>query len=615
MLIIIFAVWEPLLLATFAGYLTLQQPRPTATIIVTQSSAKAPTPTPPPSPIPTPTGLAFYVAPNGSPSGNGSITNPWNLQTALNQRLRVVPGATIYLRGGTYTGKFSSNLTGLLALPITVRSYPGEWAKIDGYATTTLNGTIDPSTGNITLTDAANFPSGSAVSIADQSDPSSEEQIQLNNRSGNTFTGCVRGWNGTRSRSHSIGVVVVLGGNQLTVNGDYTVWQNLEIKNSDPIRIQTTANAQNAPHLRGEGFFNVGKLNKFINCIIHDVQDGFFNSQRASGTLLYGNLIFNNGYVAGRAFNGHGIYFIHEDLSNTAYIKENIVFNNSSIGIQGDSQNVNSRNIWSEGNVNFNSGSWSQGPSRSFNLLMASNNGIADVITLKDNFMWHPFGVNGSNLVVGLGGAQNGSVTITGNYVAGGIPLTVDNWTRVTVSGNTFYGANNTGGGNSTMVLYLGATQSIANWNSNVSYNLITGATGYFPGAGSDSSTFSQWKRATGFDTNSTERTTVPTGNASFVRANAYDANQANIVVYNWTGGSSVAVDLSGVLAPGDSYSIYAAENILGAPVATGTFTGGTVNIPINGNVVAQPVGWSTTIASMRPAFGAFRLWKGTRPF
>ncbi len=104
-------------------------------------------------------------------------------------------------------------------------------------------------------------------------------------------------------------------------------------------------------------------------------------------------------------------------------------------------------------------------------------------------------------------------------------------------------------------------------------------------------------------------------GNASFVRANAYDANQANIVVYNWTGGSSVAVDLSGVLAPGDSYSIYAAENILGAPVATGTFTGGTVNIPINGNVVAQPVGWSTTIASMRPAFGAFRLWKGTRPF
>jgi hypothetical protein len=612
MLIIFLAVCQLFLSATFAGYPTLQQPRPTATIMLTQSSVKTPTPTPRSSP--TPTGLAFYVSPNGSPSGNGSITKPWNLQTALNQRSSVV-GATIYLRGGTYTGKFSSNLRGLPTLPIVVQSYPGEWAKIDGYTTATLNGAIDPSTATIVLADAANFPSGSEVSIADQSDPSSEEQIQLNNRSGNTFTGCSRGWNGTRPRSHSNGAVVVLGGNQLTINGDYTVWEDLEIKNSDPVRIQATPNAQNAPHLRGEGLFNVGKFNKFINCIIHDVQDGFFNSQRASGTLLYGNLIFNNGYVAARAFNGHGIYFIHEDLSNTAYIKENIVFNNSSIGLHGDSQNVNSRNIWSEGNVTFNSGSWSQRSSRSFNILMASNNGIADIITLKDNFMWHPFGVNGSNLVVGLGGAQNGSVTITGNYVAGGIPLTVNNWTRVTVSGNTFYGANNTGGGNSTMVLYLGATQSIANWNSNVSYNLIAGATGYFSGAGSDSSTFSQWKHATGFDANSTERTTVPGSNASFVRPNAYDANQANIVVYNWTGGSSVAVNLSGVLAPGDSYSVYAAENILGAPVASGTFSGGTVNIPINGNVVAQPVGWRATIASMRPAFGAFRLWKGTRPF
>src|SRR6266851_3001697 len=503
MLIIIFAVWEPLLLATFAGYLTLQQPRPTATIIVTQSSAKAPTPTPPPSPIPTPTGLAFYVAPNGSPSGNGSITNPWNLQTALNQRLRVVPGATIYLRGGTYFGKFSSNLTGLSALPITVRSYPGEWAKIDGYATTTLNGAIDPSTGSITLADAANFPSGTAVSIADQSDPSNEEQIQLNNKSGNTFTGCLRGWNSTIPQSHSSGVQVVVGGNQLTIYGDNTVWQNLEIKNSDPIRIQSSANSQNSPHLRGEGFFNVGKFNKFINCIIHDVQDGFFNGANGTGTSVYGCFIFNNGYVAGGAYNGHGMYMIHSDLAAIANIKENMVFNNNSMGIMGDSQNGNAVNIWSEGNVLFNSGSWTQSSSRSFNLLMASNNGIADAITVKDNFMWHPAGINGSNLVAGLGGAQNGAVTVTGNYLAGGIPLTVNNWTTIAVSGNTFYGANNTGGGNSTMVLYLSAGPTV-NWNNNSSYNLITGATGYFPGAGSSSSTFSQWKSATGFDANST---------------------------------------------------------------------------------------------------------------
>src|SRR6266851_10415745 len=218
MLIIIFAVWEPLLLATFAGYLTLQQPRPTATIIVTQSSAKAPTPTPPPSPIPTPTGLAFYVAPNGSPSGNGSITNPWNLQTALNQRLRVVPGATIYLRGGTYTGKFSSNLTGLLTLPITVRSYPGEWATIDGYATTTLNGAVTANDTTMTVVDASKIIVGSVISIHDQPTESAEEQIHIGNKTGNVLS-IDRGWNGTTANPHSAGVLCVLGGNQLTING------------------------------------------------------------------------------------------------------------------------------------------------------------------------------------------------------------------------------------------------------------------------------------------------------------------------------------------------------------------------------------------------------------
>ena len=69
--------------------------------------------------------------------GNGSISQPWDLQTALNQPASLVPGATLYLRAGTYTGKFFSYLTGSAASPITVKSYPGEWAIID--APTLLN--------------------------------------------------------------------------------------------------------------------------------------------------------------------------------------------------------------------------------------------------------------------------------------------------------------------------------------------------------------------------------------------------------------------------------------------------------------------------------------------
>jgi S-layer homology domain len=75
----------------------------------------------------------YYVAPNGSPSGNGSINNPWDLQTALDQPSAVQAGDTIWLRGGTYDDPpYISHLTGTSANPIIVRQYAGERAKLDG---------------------------------------------------------------------------------------------------------------------------------------------------------------------------------------------------------------------------------------------------------------------------------------------------------------------------------------------------------------------------------------------------------------------------------------------------------------------------------------------------
>jgi hypothetical protein len=77
----------------------------------------------------------FYVAPNGSASGNGSIGQPWDLGTALAQPASVHPGDTIWLRGGVhqmiYPDQYMSYLTGTAAAPIVVRSYPGEHAKVD----------------------------------------------------------------------------------------------------------------------------------------------------------------------------------------------------------------------------------------------------------------------------------------------------------------------------------------------------------------------------------------------------------------------------------------------------------------------------------------------------
>ncbi len=90
--------------------------------LITSSSAA-------PSPL---GGNQWFVSPSGHSSGNGSQSDPWDLQTALNQPSSVKPGDTIWLRGGRYIAPFKSHLKGASGKPIIVRAYPGERATLDG---------------------------------------------------------------------------------------------------------------------------------------------------------------------------------------------------------------------------------------------------------------------------------------------------------------------------------------------------------------------------------------------------------------------------------------------------------------------------------------------------
>jgi len=87
-----------------------------------------------PSPGPAPgagTHAGYYVSPTGSGAADGSAGRPWSLATALTQPASVRPGDTIWVRGGTYRGCYTSNLSGTAAAPIIVRQYPGERAVLD----------------------------------------------------------------------------------------------------------------------------------------------------------------------------------------------------------------------------------------------------------------------------------------------------------------------------------------------------------------------------------------------------------------------------------------------------------------------------------------------------
>lgn len=84
----------------------------------------------------------FYVAPYGSPTADGSLADPWDLQTALNHPAAVQPGDIIWLREGRYGtgGKILSYLTGTEENPIIVRQYPGERATVNGGIEATRDG-------------------------------------------------------------------------------------------------------------------------------------------------------------------------------------------------------------------------------------------------------------------------------------------------------------------------------------------------------------------------------------------------------------------------------------------------------------------------------------------
>src|ERR1039457_2528509 len=81
-----------------------------------------------------------FAAPTGSPTGDGTIAHPWDLDTALGspsgsqQPAAVKPGDTIWLREGIYIpatdNGYISHVTGTPGSPIIVRNYNGERAPL-----------------------------------------------------------------------------------------------------------------------------------------------------------------------------------------------------------------------------------------------------------------------------------------------------------------------------------------------------------------------------------------------------------------------------------------------------------------------------------------------------
>jgi hypothetical protein len=428
-------------------------------------------------------GLAtdWYAAPNASDSGNGSFNNPWKLQTALNGPGNVLPGDTIWLRGGTYTGAYSAWINGSSTNPIVVRQYPGEHATIDG---------------------------------------------------GNTN-----------------GVTI------LTVAGSYTWYWGFEIMSSYGNRTSTQPGPAPSDILYGAAI-DVDQSSgshpglKFINLVLHDTRSGIGWWMQAIDSEAYGNLVYYNGWLGPDDGHGHGIYT--QNQTGTKNANDNMVFFQFGHGFHAyGSVNAYLDNIDLTGNTLFMNGELTTHNQRN---VLIGGDGPSHNPSVVNNYMYYgSSGAPSTAFKLGYGG-QCINPIVTGNYVSN---TTDFNCTGMTITGNTFYGA------------IAGFTQS------------------QFP--------------------NNTYYSSRPTGVKVFVRPNLYEAGRANITVYNWDGVATAAVDVSGILSPGDGFEVRNAQNFYGAPVLTGTYNGSPLNIPVGSLSPAAPVGWAAPNPT-GPDFNAFVL-------
>ncbi len=78
----------------------------------------------------------WYVGPKGNPTGKGTRSDPWDIESALIGKHWIMPGDTIYLLDGTYRRrpqeKFAVKLAGTKEKPIHVRPAAKERAILDG---------------------------------------------------------------------------------------------------------------------------------------------------------------------------------------------------------------------------------------------------------------------------------------------------------------------------------------------------------------------------------------------------------------------------------------------------------------------------------------------------
>ncbi len=574
----------------------------------------------------------YYVATTGSAAGNGSLADPWDLQTALSHPPALQPGDTLWVRGGTYVGAHTSLLAGSSTQPITVRSYRRERVIVD-YANNTNCNPGEPSdcSANNKRCNALTVPACSHdVVFRDLEILSSEAGGRVSVPAG----GCTQA------------------PNCCYVDG-----------NAPPLKAECGPAPSGIARAQWNPLQVLGKNIKLINCVVHDGGTGITSEQLAVDTEIYGALSFNNGWVDPAAGHGHGanVENVHVSWNPSHKLVRNSAFwNNFGDGYHSSADwGKFASNLVLENIVSFNNGApaaafYAAAPGtyptqqgvRFGNLVLESKE-MLELDTIRGCRLYHPMTTAPTGGRIGASGFEDiglmaGDVIVEDSYFASaGTPLYLERIGTLRLTGNTLVGGATPAVGDSEAVLRVVRREcnSLLEAYSPIPYSLAIDYNAYyFNGSGTTPFLFESdsahrydlagWKSAirngdTYFDTtivrdaSSTYSAALPSTNAVFVQPNVYEPGRALVAVYNWQNLASVSVNLATAgLAAGQSFKIYnlqafqnsGSTDYFGTIVATGTYNPAqpSISVPMTDATVTAPIGFPYAVSSTLPQFGAF---------
>jgi hypothetical protein len=453
------------------------------------------------------------------------------------------------------------------------------------------------------------------------------EVIQLRNKNGNTFTGCVRrrggGDTGAVSNfTHPAGAAVVR--RKITIFsavGDYTTYRDFEIFNSLPIRVSQSrlgTNDSGPGGMRGDGIdLNAGVGNHALNLFIHDAADGIFVSFASVGWTLAGNVVFNNGWKGNLpndrpdTCGGHGQgTYIQNNSATVERIERNAIFNNFAKAKIFTTDGAGIDGLIIDGDVR-----WAQNvppcmmsgqPTKAGNNLeiaVGSNRFPISNITVKDSWFYHAPGTVAVNIWIAGGSARiNGA--FTGNRIFGSHQgLNSPGWQGLNFSGNSLSISQPASGGASPFFFVISGSNY--NWDRNTYYkSAATNRPFKWNGSSYD---FTSFKTQSRLDASSIFLSTAPAQLEVDVKPDPYEQGRGLVVIHNPGLLPQVQVDLSALgLKNGDRFRVYKIE---GWPSVwwEHTYNGQAVTFILNNLTVTQPIGLPAgTVPSTAPRFNTF---------